>query len=403
VTTAARRATQIDEGSTVTDRVAIVGVGYSTVARDTGLSYKELTIQSATAAMADAGMGPGDIDGVVLHAFGQPEPWGEEASSAVNDKLAAQMLGLTPINWYSTSGTNFGDMSNGAIAAVRAGYCHTCIVIHPCRTAPRKPAPGAPRPRPPLMAGDMQFAAPYGPPAGPGIIAGLTMQRHMAQYGTTAEQVGAQQITSRYHASLNEEALFRTPLTIEEYLDSRWITRPVRLLDCDYPCDAGSAVIITTEERASSWRKKPVFVEASAMASTETTWEYLPDILEGATKHCADMLWSRTHLRPSDVDCVQLYDGFSIMPLNWLEALGFVEPGESGPFIEDGNTRIGGALPVNTDGGVCNVGRRHGASHCIEAVRQLRGECGERQVPAEASLYTVAHGPNCHAVLLTSS
>ncbi|HEY6532417.1 MAG TPA: hypothetical protein VIY72_08945, partial [Acidimicrobiales bacterium] len=108
-------------------------------------------------------------------------------------------------------------------------------------------------------------------------------------------------------------------------------------------------------------------------------------------------------LRPADVDCVQLYDGFSIMPLNWLEALGFVKPGESGPFIEDGNTRIGGSLPVTTDGGVCTVGRRHGASHCIEAVRQIRGECGERQVPTDVSLYTVAHGPNCHAVLLTSS
>jgi acetyl-CoA acetyltransferase len=210
-------------------------------------------------------------------------------------------------------------------------------------------------------------------------------------------------VTSRYHASLNEEALFRDPLTLDDYLASRWITRPVRLLDCDFPCDAGSAVIITTEERASTWRKPPVYVEASAMASTETTWEYLPDILTGATQHCADTLWSRTDLRPADVDCVQLYDGFSIMPLNWLEALGFVKPGESGPFIEDGNTRIGGTLPVNTDGGVCNVGRRHGASHCIEAVRQIRGECGERQVPTDVSLYTVAHGPNCHAVLLTSS
>jgi len=106
----------------VTDRVAIVGVGYSTVARDTGLTYKELARQAAVAAMVDAGMGPGDIDGIVVQAFGQPEPWGEEPTSAADAKLVAQMLGLTPINWYSTSGTNYGDMTNGAIAAVRQGW-----------------------------------------------------------------------------------------------------------------------------------------------------------------------------------------------------------------------------------------------------------------------------------------
>jgi len=388
----------------VTNRVAIVGVGYSAVARDTGLSYKELTVHSAKAAMDDAGMSPSDIDGVCLHAFGQPEPSGEAAESAMTDKMAAHMLGITPVNWFAAAPTNFGDLSNAAIAAVRAGYCHTCIVLHPCRSAPRGPALGSPPPRPPAYTGDFQFSAPFGPPGGPGIIAGLTMQRHMAVYGTTFEQFAAQQVAQRHHASFNEDAIFRDPMTVQDYLDSRWVSRPVRLLDCDYPCDVSSAVIVTTEERAASWRKKPAFVEAAAMASVHITWEYLDDILEGAHAPCAEQLWSRTDLRPSDVDCAQLYDGFSIITLNWLEALGFCERGEAGPFVAAGNTRLNGSLPVNTDGGVCNMGRRHGASHCIEAVRQLRGECGARQVPdAEVSLYTVAHGPHCHAVLLTSS
>jgi acetyl-CoA acetyltransferase len=386
----------------VKDRVAIVGVGYSTVGRDTGLSYLELTAQSALAAMADAGMQPSDIDGVCLYAIGQPEPSGQSAESAVGDKLAAHMLGITPVNWFGTAPTNYGDMINAGIAAVRAGYCHTCIVLHPCRTAPRRPAPGVARPQPPALAGDMQFSVPFGVPAGPGIIAGLTMQRHMAVYGTTEEHFAAQQVTSRYHASLNEDALFRDPITVEDYLASRWVTRPVRLLDCDYPCDVSSAVILTTEARASAWQKKPVFVEAAAMASTHITWEYLDDILEGSVKPCADTLWSRTDLTPADVDVAGLYDGFSVIAFTWLEAMGFCKPGEAGPFIAEGNTRLGGRLPVNTDGGVCNVGRRHGASHCIETVRQLRGECGDRQVPgAEVGVYTVAHGPHCHAGLLT--
>lgn len=116
------------------DRVAIVGVGFSDLGRDTGLSYKELAVQSALAAMHDGGMGPSDIDGMSLRAFGQPEPWGESAESALNDRMAAQMLGITPLNWYSGAPSTFADLFVSAISAVRAGLCHTCLVVHPCRT-----------------------------------------------------------------------------------------------------------------------------------------------------------------------------------------------------------------------------------------------------------------------------
>ena len=211
-------------------------------------------------------------------------------------------------------------------------------------------------------------------------------------------------VTKRHHASLNEDAIFRDPITVDDYLASRWVAKPVRLLDCDYPCDISGAVIFTSEERASSWRKQPIFVEAAAMAGVHTTWEYLDDLLATAQVPCAEHLWSQTDLGPTDVDVAQLYDGFSIVAFGWLEALGFCKPGEAGPFIADGNIRLGGALPMNTDGGVANVGRRHGASHCIETVRQLRGESGVRQVPdAEVGLYTIGHGPFSTSVLLTSS
>ncbi|HEY6533488.1 MAG TPA: thiolase family protein [Acidimicrobiales bacterium] len=384
-------------------RVAIVGVGYSEAGRSTDLSYKELTAQSALAAMADAGMGPTDIDGICLRSFDQPEPWGESPESAMNERAAAHMLGITPAAFFAGVPNNFGDLSMVGIAAVASGMCHTCIVIHPCRTKHRL-APGGEAPVIPRgFAGDFQFAAPYGAP-GPGMVAGLTMQRHMAEYGTTEEQFGLQQVSQRHNASLNPEALLREPITVDDYLASRWISRPVRLLDCDYPCDVSSAVIFTTEERASQWRKPAVYVEAAAMATTGTSWEYLPDILATSVVPCAEQLWSRTDLVPGDVDCAQLYDGFSVITFSWLEALGFCGRGESGPFVESGATSLGGSLPVNTDGGVCNLGRRHGASHCIEAVRQIRGECGARQVPgAEVSVFTVAHGPHCYAALLSSS
>jgi acetyl-CoA acetyltransferase len=384
----------------VANRVAIVGVGYSTSARDSGLSYKELTAQSAVAAMQDAGMGPGDIDGISLRAFGQPEPSGEPADSAMTDRVAAHMLGLTPAGWFSGPPSNFGDLAMSAIAAVRSGLCHTCIAIHPCRTKPRRGAGGG---VPFAAVGDLQFSLPFGLP-GPGVLAGLTMQRHMALYGTTEEQFGAQQVAQRHHASLNDRALFRDRITVDDYLASRWVSRPTRLLDCDYPCDASGAVIFTTEERAADWRKPPVFVASAASAVVDTAWEYLDDIVQTALVPCAEQLWSRTDLRPADVDCAQLYDGFSVITLSWLEALGFCGLGESGPFVADGHTRLGGSLPVNTDGGVCNVGRHHGSSHCIEAVQQIRGECGERQVSGtEVSMFTVAHGPHCYAVLLSAA
>jgi acetyl-CoA acetyltransferase len=211
-------------------------------------------------------------------------------------------------------------------------------------------------------------------------------------------------VTQRYHASLNDDALFRDLLTVDDYLASRFISKPVRLLDCDYPVDSSSAVIFTTGQRARDWQKKPVFVEAYALSALESLdFAYLPDFARTAPVDCAQKLWSRTDLGPADVDCAELYDGFTVITFQWLEALGFCGLGEAGPFVAEGHTRLGGSLPLNTDGGACNVGRRHGANFCIESTRQIRGECGERQVPnCEVAVWTNAVGPFGGAVLLTA-
>ena len=165
--------------------------------------------------------------------------------------------------------------------------------------------------------------------------------------------------------------------------------------------DSGSAVIYTTEERARDFQHKPVFVESAAYSGKGYMAFEIEDMLESAPFHTAKQLWERTDLEPKDVDCAQLYDGFSIITFQWLEALGFCAPGEAGPFIEAGNTRLGGKLPLNTDGGACNVGRRHGTNFCIESVRQIRGQCGARQVPdANTSVWANAVGPFSGAVLM---
>ena len=386
------------------NRVAIVGGGYSTTGRRTGLTSRQLALQAGKAAMADAGMTPQDIDGVAsLWSTAGPAPAGAEHVDALD---IATMFGMPALNYFATDpGAVFVAPAIEAVMAIQAGLCHTCITF---RIIPQRLSAseimGGTESIPNEVRGDQQFVQPFGAIMPVHTIAGLPMQRHMAVYGTTEEQFGAYVVGQRYHASLNEEAILRTPLTVEDYLNSRYITKPVRLLDCDYPVDSGSAVIFTTEERARDWKKKPVFVEAMAYTGLKSGgFEMQDDSLHGAPFHTADMLWSRTDLKPTDVDCAQLYDGFTIITFEWLEALGFCKEGEVGPFVEAGHTRLGGSLPVNTDGGACNMGRRHGANFCIEATRQLRGECGVRQIPnAQVSVWANAAGPFAGAMLLTS-
>lgn len=145
----------------MTGRVAIVGTGYSAVGRDTGFGYKELVVQSAMAAMRDCGVRPADIDGLSLRAFGQPEPWGEPAESTLNDRMLAHMLGITPPNWYSGAPSTFADLLVAAIAALRTGLCHTCMVVHRCRTYARRRTLPDQSPEEGVV-GDHQFAAPFG-------------------------------------------------------------------------------------------------------------------------------------------------------------------------------------------------------------------------------------------------
>jgi acetyl-CoA acetyltransferase len=258
---------------------------------------------------------------------------------------------------------------------------------------------------PQRVEGDAQFSAPFGAAAAGATIGAFQMQRHMQQYGTTYEQFAANAINARYHASLHPEAIFRDPLTEKDYLDSRFVSEPLRLLDCDYPVDSSAAVIFTTAERAADLQHKPVLVESYALSAIrDFDMSLIEDFTWNSPAHCAEMLWSRTDLKPADVDTAQLYDGFSVITFQWLEALGLCGRGESGPFIEAGHTRLGGSMPLNTDGGACNFGRRHGANFCIEAVRQLRGEAAERQVPnAEVAVWSNAVGVFSGAVLLTAS
>ncbi|MGX7678566.1 thiolase family protein [Jatrophihabitans sp. DSM 45814] len=380
-------------------RVAIVGVGYSTVGRDTGLSLDELTAQASIAAMQDAGVSPKDIDGVAVHSL--PHQY-------VSATHTAAMLGIPDLAFYSSSidGAAYSVAAMHGLAAVASGSSEVCLTI---RTVHRAGAAGGtsmlgadPTEG---VAGSMQFGMPFGSFTG-SQWAPLYMQRHMAMYGTKEEDFGAFAVAQREFAVRNpSESFFRDELTIDDYLNSRYISKPMHLLDCDYPVDAGSALIFTTEERARDLKQKAVFFDAWASGTTrEADFSLVEDMTHSSPWMAARRMWSQTDLKPSDVGTAGLYDGFTFIAMQWLEALGFCGEGESGPYVREGNTRIGGVLPTNTDGGACNVGRRHGANFFIEVTRQLRGTAGDHALPTKPEVGVVSNavGGFAFSALLTA-
>jgi len=373
-------------------RVAIVGVGYSKVGRNTGLSERHHAAQAATAALDDAGLTVADVDGATT--------WGGDAIDF------AYMLGMGPLRWHLNVGVSpaFVTPAVHAAMAVAAGHTETCMAFRIMMQQPSGAAlaSGGAMLQAPSMS-DAQFMFPFGD-FSPTQWAGLLMNRYLHESDATEEHFAQFAVVQREYALANEDALQRTPLSVDQFLEAPYISKPLRLLDCDYPCDSGSAVIFTTEERARDLRQRPVFVEASALSAIhDMNFELLPDMVRTSPAHCAEVLWSRTDLGPADVDCAQIYDGFSVITFQWLEGLGLCDPGAAGPFIAEGNTRLDGSMPTNTDGGACNVGRRHGANFCIESTRQLRGQCGKRQVEgAEVAVWANAVGPFSGAMLLTS-
>ena len=316
--------------------------------------------QAAVAAMDDAGMEPGDIDGLsTMGGFAIANAW---------------TLGITPLNWFLDAelGPAFLYPAVHSIAAIQAGLCHTCIVI---RLIQRQP--GSVTMPPSMDGGDGSAAVPF--PFGsisPTNWAGLITRRHMIEYGTTEEQFAAHAVTQREHARLNDDALVREPFTVDDYLATRYISKPVRILDCDYPCDAGSAVIFTTEARAAhDFRKPPVFVESYAMSAIYDGFETLPDMTHTAPVRCAETLWSRTDLGPADVDSAQLYDGFTIITFQWLEALGLCGSGRG----------RGRSSPRATPSSAARCRSTPTAARATSAVVTVRTSASKRRASCAAS------------------
>jgi acetyl-CoA acetyltransferase len=251
----------------------------------------------------------------------------------------------------------------------------------------------------------MDFSLPFG--AGSAAVnLAINASHHFARYGTTRDALGAIATTQRYHASLNPDAIYREPMTMDDYYAARMITTPFGLYDCDIPCDGSIAIVVSAREAATDRARPPVLVESVGTQILEPiewdqgTISHEPQIL-GPSAH----LWSRSALTPADVDLALLYDGFSFNCLSWLEALGFCGIGEAGDFLAGGDRiRLGGELPLNPHGGQLSHGRTHGFGFFHEAVTQLRGDAGARQVAgAEVAVLTNGGLTPGGAMLLTAA
>jgi acetyl-CoA acetyltransferase len=384
----------------------ITGVGMSPIGRRTGIAGIDLTAAAARAAIADAGLRPADIDGVA--SMGDT-PVGE----------AAGALGIDA-DWrgggFDTGGLLSPLMS--AFVAVGTGRARHVLVYRTVQMMGGSilpPRPGTAR------AGTARAGASAEPPAPPlapdwvsplmtmhaySAVNWLAMhcRRHMHLYGTTKEQLGWLAVNSRRNAALNPAAVYKEPITLDDYLAARLISDPLSLLDCDVPVDGSIAVVVSAADRAGDGPNPPVRVEAIGGSRGEGGWDQRPDYPKMASTDAAAQMWGRTSLTPRDVDVAELYDGFTFLTLAWLEALGLCGDGEAGPFVEGGKRiALDGELPLNTYGGQLSAGRMHGYWVVHEAVLQLRGAAGARQVPgAEVAVVSAGGGPIAGCMLLTS-
>jgi len=383
--------------------VVISGIGQSAVGRKLPQSGLELTIDASLEAIADAGLTTQDIDGVATFPGFRPDmqPFSPVGSIDIKEALDLKL------DWFC--GALEGSAQLGAIinayAAIKAGLARHVL----CFRTVKEGSGGASwqesataRAERVRVGGEFQYIFPYDAISATNWLS-LYAQRHFSLYGTTREQLGQIALTARRGAMDNPKALFRDPMTMDDYLSARMISSPLGLLDCDAPTDASTVIILSAADAAAGSPKPAIRIDSvGGGIHGRAGWDQA-DMPDMAAFDAGRTLWSRTDYKPEDVDLALLYDGFSFLAMTWLEALGFCGRGEGGAFVEGGH-RIArdGALPLNPHGGQLSGGRTHGFGFVHEAVLQLRGEAGARQVAKNPQVAAVSNGggPMAGAMLL---
>jgi acetyl-CoA acetyltransferase len=366
------------------NRVAIVGVADTEVGVVPQYSATQLYVRAARLALEDAGITKDEVDGLITCAS-----WAEPY--LYHAEMIAEYMQIFPrycMGAPAGGGTTLAMMHHAASAIV-TGMCNTVLV-----TMADSQVSGLSRDKAVEMmstAGHPQFERPYGPPI-PAFYA-LLARAHEHAYGTTAEQRAAVAVACRKHASLNPAAQMRKPITVGDVLASRMIADPLHLLDCSLVSDGGAAFIMTSAERARDFKHKPVYLLGVGEGHSHEHVTQALSLTTSAAKEAGERAYTMAGLGPREVDVAELYDCFTPVVIIELEDLGFCPKGEGGRFVEGGRIELGGELPVNTHGGLlshCHPGHPGSMFSITEAVRQLRGSCGTRQV--EGAKIALVHG-----------
>ncbi|MBI5909534.1 MAG: thiolase [Betaproteobacteria bacterium] len=375
-------------------RIAIVGVGTAGCGEAHGMSDLEILAQAAKTAVEDAGLSMKDMDGLCT----------ANLNAAMWPLNVVECLGIRPkfVEGTNIGGAAFVAHQLPAMLALDAGVCDAVLVCYGStqRTAAfgRKER-GAAR----ILLDPDPFQSPYQPFNPPSSYA-LIAARHMYQYGTTRRHLAEVAVAARKWAQLNPEAFSRDPLDIDTVLKARMVSDPFTAYDCCLVTDGAAAYVMTRADRAKDLKKKPIRILSNATAVWHRSVSSMRDLTVTPSKESGERAFAAAGLGPKDMDVVQIYDAFSINTILALEDLGFCNKGEGGPFVENGAIAPGGRLPVNTNGGglSCVHPNMYGAFATIEAVRQLRGECGERQVKGAKTAVVNGNGGNSASSQSTS-
>lgn len=377
------------------DKYAIAGIGWTQFSKNSGRTVRSLASEACLKAVEDAGLKVSDIDGFVSFNFNDSVP-----AIAV-----ATEMGVPQAN-YAVDFLSGGNAANlitlTATAAIEAGLAKNVLCYRAMNGRSGFRLGGG---REMAAHGITQWTAPFGWITYPQAMA-MWCRRHMIEYGTTAEQLGEIAVQFRKNAGLNERAMQRAPITMDDYMNSRMIVEPFRMLDICLETDGACAVLITSKDRAKDMKQKPVYITGGAYGGGPNQGEdwfdavRWPDHSHNYAKYIAKDLWESSGLTPKDIDVAQIYDCFTYSILMQLEGLGFCKEGEGGSFIQGGRIALDGELPLNTAGGLLSEGYIHGLNHVIEATQQLRGQAGARQIKDAEVCLTTAGAMTCGSAMI---
>ncbi|MCM3177899.1 acetyl-CoA acetyltransferase [Cytobacillus horneckiae] len=356
---------------------AIVGVGDVELENGKvagGKSVLQIQAIAAKRALDDAGLTKDDVDGMFVAGL-----WGLPGVGSFPSVVMSEYLGINPKFTDSTQigGSAFEAHVGHAAAAIKAGLCEVALILYGSTQRSEKSRSLAGRP-PTLTA---QYETPFGLPSPAGSYA-MAANRHMHEYGTTAEDLAEISVATRKWAQLNPDAMMKDSLTINDVLNSPMICDPLHLLDCCLVTDGAGALVIVSPDRVKDCRKKPVWVLGQGESHSHWSIQAMPDLTVTSAAISGKTAFEMAGVTHDEIDFVQIYDSFTITVLLTLESLGFCKRGEGGDFVKNQRTAPGGDFPMNTNGGGLSYAHpgMYGIFLLIEAVRQLRNECGERQV-----------------------